>query len=93
MPITPPVVGDASVDEVDERFGPAVEVPREVFDGAHLCQGCMHQPVCAIALAARQLGIEDTMTISACGAFKADGPSLSDLVALSEEGTETDGED
>lgn len=85
---TAPVVGDASVEEhfVAERVqAEAVRVERaRAYETDHKCLTCVHEPVCAVVAAIKQVGAEGDVVISSCGAFRAEGPSLADLIGMAE---------
>lgn len=89
-----PVVGDASVEEhfVAERIQvEAARVERaRAYETDHKCLTCVHEPVCAIVTAIKQVGAEGDVVISSCGAFRAEGPSLADLLAMAEDAAESD---
>ena len=69
-------LGGALRDEEAEEISAAeLETERqqkrasEAREEAHLCNKCLHAPVCAIASAIRQLGGDGEVVLSVCGAF------------------------
>lgn len=60
----PTSIDDVTPEARDKRLELAAAV-----DEQHLCSGCLHAPVCAVASAVRVLGADDQIVISKCGAF------------------------
>ncbi len=87
-----PIVGDASSEpqQVEEKTREeAIRVEKlRAYETDHKCLTCVHEPICHVVTAIKQIGGEGDIVISSCGAFRADSPSLADLVALADSADE-----